>query len=140
MASEGGVRRSSVVFPLLLIAFGVMVWLSRTMPDFEPWPVLERYWPLLLVFVGAGMFWDRAQQGKEPGTAPSFPMGSTIGALLFIAVMAVLLVRGHHTQASSWNMSDTPLSHDTKTISAGSAKAVHMSIDMPAGELHLAGG
>jgi len=140
MASEARVRRSSVVFPLLLIAFGVMAWLWRTVPDFDPWPVLGRYWPLLLVFVGAGMFWDRAQQSKDPATSPSFPVGSTIGTLLFIAVIAVLLAHGHHAHASSWSISDTPLSHETKTISAGTAKAVHMSIDMPAGELHLAGG
>jgi len=56
MSREGRVRSTSVVFPLLLIGFGSLLLMWRWFPFFNPWPVLWKYWPLLLVLVGAGMF------------------------------------------------------------------------------------
>jgi hypothetical protein len=139
-ANQDGVRGSSVVFPLLLIAFGVMAWLWRALPDFNPWPVLERYWPLLLICVGAGMFWDRAQRQKDSPNARPFPIGSTLGTLLFIAIMAFLLLRHHRTQDRDWASHSVAMDHDTKVIELGAAKAVHVYLEMPAGELDLSGG
>ena len=69
MAQNRGVRSSSVVFPLLLITFGILVLISRAYPNFDPWPVLRHYWPLILIFIGAGMIWDRSRAGR-PRTNP----------------------------------------------------------------------
>ena len=52
MSSDGRVRSTSVVFPLLLIGFGALLLMRRLLPYFDPWPVLWRYWPLLLILVG----------------------------------------------------------------------------------------
>src|SRR5215469_16302001 len=84
MSQQGRVRGSSVVFPLLVIAFGILMLLWRWLPDFNPWPVLGKYWPLFLILVGAGMFWDRSQRQREPDSAPAFPIGSTIATFVFL--------------------------------------------------------
>jgi len=53
MSQQGRTRSGSVVFPLLLIALGTLFLLWRWLPDFDPFPVLWKYWPLFLILVGA---------------------------------------------------------------------------------------
>ena len=143
MSPEGRVRGTSVVFPLLLIGFGVLVLVHRWIPDFYPWPVLWKYWPLLLILLGAGMFWDRAQRRSDPQGAPSFPIGSTIGAVLFLAVLALLLWHGHVYARHNWmHLSETSghKNHTSEVVDRKDAKAVRMVVDMPAGQLNITGG
>ena len=144
MSQQGRTRSGSVVFPLLLIALGTLFLLWRWLPDFDPFPVLWKYWPLFLILVGAGMFWDRMQRHRDPQTAPSFPVGSMIGTLLFLIVLTFLLWHHHSTHRLHWTNWDTvstgSSSHDTKTVNLQGAKAVHMNLEMPAGELRLEGG
>lgn len=144
MSQDNRVRSTSVVFPLLLIAIGVLFLMTRWMPDFDPWPALWKYWPLLLILVGAGMFWDSAQRRNNPQSAPIFPVGSTIGALLFLLVLGFLILRWHGpSRRHDWmNVSagSGHRSHETQAVELGNAKAVRMTVHMPAGELHIAGG
>ena len=102
MSQQGRTRSGSVVFPLLLIALGTLFLLWRWLPDFDPFPVLWKYWPLFLILVGAGMLWDRMQRHRDPQTAPSFPVGSMIGTLLFLIVLTVLLWHHHSTHRLHW--------------------------------------
>jgi len=140
MSQNRRVRSSSVVFPLLLIAFGVMVLLSRSLPYFHPWPVIRSYWPLILIFIGAGMIWDRSRQSKNPGDPPAFPIGSTVGTVLFIFIMLFLMARGHAFSKREYASSTTARNHHTQSVDAKGAKAVRMSVKMPAGEIHMSGG
>lgn len=140
MSQNRGVRSGSVVFPLLLIAIGVLVLLHRAMPDFDPWPVLERYWPLILIFVGAGMIWDRSRRPQNPAEPRPFPIGSTLGTLLFILVMMVLMWRAHAFARHAYASASTSHTHHQQIVEAKGAKAVKMSVKMPAGELRMAGG
>jgi hypothetical protein len=140
MSQNRGVRSGSVVFPLLLIAIGVLVLLHRSMPDFDPWPVLERYWPLILIFVGAGMILDRSRRPQAPGEPSPFPIGSTVGTLLFILAMVFLMWRGHAFARHAYASASGSRTHHQQTVDAKGAKAVKMSVKMPAGELRMAGG
>ncbi len=144
MPQQGRPRSGSVVFPLLLIAFGTMVLLRRWVPDFDPWPVLWKYWPLFLILVGAGMVWDSVQRHRDPQAAPSFPVGSMLGTLAFLLVLSLLLWHHHSIHRLHWTDWDTNSAgsnrHSTKAVSRQGAKAVHMNLDMPAGELRLEGG
>src|SRR6516164_8524200 len=118
MSREGRVRSTSVVFPLLLIGFGSLLLMWRWFPFFNPWPVLWKYWPLLLILVGAGMFWDRAQRRSNPDNAPVIPVGSTIGTVLFLLVMAYLLWHERAFTRHDWmNVSAGPAhEHETQTV------------------------
>jgi N-terminal domain of toast_rack, DUF2154 len=140
MGRDRGVRSGSVVFPMLLIAFGGLVLLSRALPNFDPWPVVGKYWPLILIFAGAGMFWDRSQRLRNPEAASTFPIGTTLGTLVFLMVLLVLIWRGHTFAAHEWPSHSTAKSHKVESIDKKGAKSVRMSVKMPAGDLSMSGG
>jgi len=143
MSQQGRVRGTSVVFPLLVIAFGILMLLWRWLPDFNPWPVLGKYWPLFLILVGAGMFWDRSQRQREPDSAPAFPIGSTIATFVFLLVLAFLLWRGHSFERHGWtSAANNPghRGHETQVVDLNGARAVRMNVEMPTGQLRINGG
>ncbi|HMD41456.1 MAG TPA: toast rack family protein [Candidatus Acidoferrum sp.] len=131
---------SSVVFPLLLIGFGVLMLLWRWLPNFYPWGVLGKYWPLLFICIGAGMVWDRTRIPAEPGQARPFPLGSALGTVVFLAIMAGLIFREHAFYPRPFHNVSASSIHESKTIDRGTAKAVHMSVEMAEGELIFEGG
>jgi len=140
MAQNRGVRSSSVVFPLLLIAFGVVVLIERANPSFDPWPVLRHYWPLILIFVGAGMILDRSRRPQSPDEPAPFPIGSAIGTLVFLIVICFLVWRHHPAVYNDTIFASRALSHQQKIVGLNGAKAIRMSVKMPAGELRMGGG
>jgi N-terminal domain of toast_rack, DUF2154 len=144
MSRDDRIRSTSVVFPLLLIGFGSLMLLWRWLPDFDPFPVLWKYWPLLLILVGAGMFWDRTQRRADPQRAPMFPIGSTIGTLAFLLILAYLLWHGrayaHHHDWINASSNSGHRDHETQVIDRKDAKAVRMNVRMPAGQLSIQGG
>ncbi len=143
MSRDDRIRSTSVVFPLLLIGFGLLMLLWRWLPDFHPFHVLWRYWPLLLIFVGAGMIWDRMQRRTDPQRPPAFPIGSTIGTVVFLVIMAYLLMHGRAYTHRDWINADSNSGHrghETQIIDRKDAKAVRMNLHMPAGELSIKGG
>ena len=139
MPRDGRVRSSSVVGPLLLIAFGILLLLWRWLPDFNPWPVLWKYWPLFLILVGAGMLFDRVRRQNNPEAPTYFPVGSALGTFLFLLILVALLHHHHRYEHNEWNFSAKP-ARETKVIERGDAKALHANIEMPAGELRIDGG
>jgi hypothetical protein len=131
-----------VVFPLLLIGFGSLLLMWRWFPFFDPWPVLWKYWPLLLILVGAGMFWDRAQRRSDPEGAPAIPIGSTIGTVLFLIIMGYLLWHGRAFTRHDWMnvAAGTAHEHETQTVELQGAKAARVVVHMPSGMLSIQGG
>jgi len=144
MSQQGRTRSGSVVFPLLLIAIGVMFLLWRWLPDFDPFPVLWKYWPLFLILVGAGMVWDRAQRHRDLQAARPFPFGTMFGTLAFLLVLSLLLWHHHSNHVRHWTdwgaVSSGANHHDTRTVDLQGAKAVRMNLEMPAGDLRFDGG
>jgi N-terminal domain of toast_rack, DUF2154/Domain of unknown function (DUF5668) len=140
MAQNLGVRSTSVVFPLLLIAIGGMALIARANPNFDPWPVLQHYWPLLLIFIGAGMILDRSRRPTNPDEPAPFPIGSTIATLAFLLVMFILMWHGHMAFSHASSANSGPMTRSRKTVEIQGAKAVRMSVKMPAGDLRMEGG
>ncbi len=133
------VASTSVVFPLLLVGFGVLMLLWRELPHFYPWGVLGKYWPLLFICIGAGMVWDRTRWQATSAQSRPFPIGSTLGTIVFLGLMAILIFRDHSFSLRS-SRPPSGSSHESKTVDRGTAKAVRFEIEMPAGELILQGG
>jgi hypothetical protein len=140
MAENHGVRSGSVVFPMLLIAFGGLILLSREFPNFDPWPVVGKYWPLILIFGGAGMIWDRSQRMRNPEAPAHFPIGATLGTAVFLLVLLFLIWRGRTYASHEWPSHSSTKSHKVESIDARGAKSVRMSMKMPAGDLAMSGG
>jgi hypothetical protein len=140
MAENRGVRSGSVVFPMLLIAFGALILFTREFPNLDPWPVVGKYWPLILIFAGAGMFWDRSHRLRNPEAPSAFPIGATLGTAIFLLVLLALIWRGHTYAAREWPSHSTMKSHKLESIDRKDAKSVRMSVKMPAGDLAMSGG
>src|ERR1700693_2041112 len=95
MAQDNNPKRVSVVFPIILITIGALFLLHNWRPAFDPVPVLQTYWPLILVFIGLGKIWDNVQRRRNPDAPPGISMGATVGALAFVVVIVLLLSHGH---------------------------------------------
>jgi hypothetical protein len=143
-------RRASLVFPLLLITCGLLVLYAQRHPEFDPWPLVRTYWPLLLVFVGLGKMFDywqdrrlpaRTQTLKQGATTDSLPrrsnVGATIGILASILLLGLLLFYGHgRVGARGFG---AQVRHDVRSIDREGAKRVHGVVNMSAGDLTVAG-
>jgi hypothetical protein len=145
MPRDGRVRSTSVVFPLLLIGFGTLVLVWRWIPYFDPWPIVWKYWPLLLIFIGLGMFWDRTQRRNDPEGAPVVPIGSTIGTVLFLLVMALLIRHKFSSYHHDWLNAPSvgaasAHEHEAQSVELKGAKAAHVIVHMPSGMLSIEGG
>lgn len=135
-------RRSGSLFvPILLIAFGVIFLYYERHPDFDPWPILWTYWPLILIFLGLGKMWDYTQRRKNPDLPPSSGMGGTIAAVVLVFVLVALMAGGRHF--GRWNRrygTVYAMQHVSQNVDRQNAKTVNAHISMGAGDLTLSGG
>jgi N-terminal domain of toast_rack, DUF2154 len=133
-------RGTSVVFPLLLIGFGALMLLWRWMPNFHPWGVLLKYWPLLFICIGAGMIWDRTRWQSTSPDGRRFPIGSALGTLVFLLVITILIHRDQSYFPRYSGKASAASTHETRTVDRGAATSLRMNVAMPAGELIFQGG
>ena len=138
MAQDANPRRVSRVLPIILIAIGVLFLLHNWRPAFDPWSVLRDFWPLIIVFVGLGMIWDNYQRRRNPNAASGISVGSTIGILAFVLVLAILLWHGRGLSRRHRFYSETR--HTTRTVNLQQAKSARAKLEMGAGQLNIDGG
>src|SRR3989442_10842173 len=137
MTNDRGVRHRSLAGPIFLIALGALFLYASHRPEFDPWPVVWRYWPLLLIFWGLGRMWDSVRERQNPqGSSSRISVGTTIAGVGFVLVLALLLWhgRGHARPYLSGTR------HDSQSVERQGAQTVQAKLEMPAGELHIDGG
>lgn len=93
-------RRGSVSGALLLIALGGLFLYSNLHPEFSAWPLLAKYWPVLIIFWGLGKLVDYLVLRGTPAAvaATRLNAGDIIG-LLFLLLLGTILSR---TVNSEW--------------------------------------
>lgn len=130
-------RRSyagSITGALILIAIGVVFLIMNLRPQINPWPILFRYWPLILIFIGVGKIFDsfvfRDRSGAPSGDHIS---GVSVAFVALILIFGLAIWRGHKVEGNE-------LVHDSHSLALLGAKDVSASIEMPAGQLTLTGG
>ncbi|HEX5425651.1 MAG TPA: toast rack family protein [Candidatus Acidoferrales bacterium] len=130
-------RRSyagSITGALILIAIGVVFLIMNLRPQINPWPILFRYWPLILIFIGVGKIFDsfvfRDRSGAPAGDHIS---GVSVAFVALILIFGLAIWRGHKVEGNE-------LVHDSHSLALLGAKDVSASIEMPAGQLTLTGG
>jgi N-terminal domain of toast_rack, DUF2154/Domain of unknown function (DUF5668) len=138
MAPDSAPRRASLFFPILLIALGIFFLYAERHPDFDPWPVLSTYWPLILIFLGLAKIWDSARRRQNPA-APSGPsFGGIVAAIALVFIFAVLI---HSGRFGRWHTGTVyAMQHSDHTVDRDDAKTVNARIQMNAGDLDLSGG
>src|SRR3989442_15543376 len=137
MTNDRGVRHRSLAGPIFLIALGALFLYASHRPEFDPWPVVWRYWPLLLIFWGLGRMWDSVRERQNPqGSSSRISVGTTIAGVGFVLVLALLLWhgRGHARPYLSGTR------HDSQSVERQGAQTVQAKLEMTAGELHIDGG
>ena len=123
-------RRSSLVGAVLLVALGLLFLYSNFRPGLDPWPLLSRYWPLLLIFLGLGKVWDQFRPRDSWQAGRAWLGGGEIAVILLLVVAGIAL----SFQTASRRL------HDVEAIDRQGSEPVRVHIQMPAGELKLSGG
>jgi len=140
MAETGNPRRTSLVAPILLIALGALLLLLNFHPEIDPWPLIGRYWPLILIFLGLGKLWDSYWARKHPDhPAGRWFSGGAI-ALIVLLLLFVVAVRHPRARYVGWGWDAPNAQHDTQAVELAGAKSVTARVEMGAGMLRLSGG
>jgi hypothetical protein len=122
-------RRSSLVGAALLIGLGLLFLYSNFRPGLDPWPLLSRYWPLFLIFLGLGKLWDQFRR-QDPQAGRAWLSGREIAVILLLVIFGIAL---------SFRTSSRQV-HEVEAIDRQGSEAVQVHIHMPAGQLKLSGG
>jgi len=138
MPEVSNYRRVSVVLPVILITIGVLFLVHNWRPSFEPWEILLDYWPLILIFVGLGKIYDNYQRRRNPNAAAGISVGTTVGIVAFVAVLALLLWHGRGVARRS-GLYSSDVDHTSQTVALQGAKSARAELRMSAGELTVSG-
>lgn len=147
-------RRRSMAGPIFLIALGVLFLLGTMRPDFDPWWVFWRYWPVLLIFLGLGQIWDHYWNRNADGTRSHAISGTGLAFIVLLIILIAAGVHGDRRGSDGWGHGngwghdwygngDWRSGHDlheTQSIDLEGAKSVSADIDIPAGSVTLTGG
>ncbi len=129
-------RRRSVVGPLILISLGVLFLIFNFMPDFDPWPVLARYWPLILIFMGLGRLWDYYEAKRHPGEPRPAVSGRAVALLLLFVLLIGASWHGR-TRYGHGHQEFRGGESETQAVELQGAKSVSASLEMPSGTLAI---
>ena len=125
-----GTRRSSLVGAIILVSLGLFFLYSNFRPGLDPWPLLSRYWPVLLIFLGLGKVWDhlRPRDPSQAGTA--WLGGGEIAVIILLVIAGIAL----SFQTATKHV------REVQVIDRQGSEPVQVHIRMPAGEMNLSGG
>jgi hypothetical protein len=84
-----GTRRSSLVGAVLLIALGLFFLYANFRPGLDPWPLLSRYWPVLLIFLGAGKVWDHLRPRDTSQAGGAWLSGGEMAIILLLIIAGI---------------------------------------------------
>jgi hypothetical protein len=122
-------RRGSYGFGIVLIVIGVLFLASNLRPNFDPWPLLWRYWPALLIILGIAKLWDHMSNRNNPQRGSSSVISGGLIALIVVALIVGLSVR--HSGRTN------PSLHSPQSVELQGATSVAAKIDMGAGQLNV---
>jgi hypothetical protein len=125
-------RRGSLGFGIVLVVLGLLLLATNLMPGFDPWPMIWRYWPVLLILLGLGKLFDHMRTRNDPQARSSgWVSGTAIGLLILILLFGVSL---------SKSGASNPILHENQSVDAQGAQTVAANINMPAGQLTMNSG
>jgi N-terminal domain of toast_rack, DUF2154 len=150
-------HRRSIGGAVILIALGLIFLAWNFRPGADPWWILWHYWPLILIFLGAGMIWDSFWAKSHPEGSPVIS-GTSLAWIALLALFVFALWHGPRTRGPGgstgsggwWNggnwgdwgdWSDHGnAQHTAQSVELQGAKSVNVHVQMPAGHLRLDGG
>jgi hypothetical protein len=124
-------RCGSITGALILIALGVVFLMANVRPGLDPWRIIFRYWPLILIFIGVGKIFDSLILRDRSASSSGEVSGASIAFIVLLVIFGFAVWRGHERNYRI---------HDQHTVELLGAKSVSADIQMPAGQLTLTGG
>jgi DUF4097 and DUF4098 domain-containing protein YvlB len=152
-----GLRRSSILGPLVLITIGVIFLLIQTghLQSYRFWEWYGRFWPLLLVGAGVIMLleWAYDQYAQSDSTQPHYRRrigGGVFTLLILLGVTGVIfsgIREGGHTKLfNGFNIDQDNLDeflgdkHESdQTLVQAFPAGASLSVDNPRGDITLSG-
>ncbi|MGA8145655.1 MAG: toast rack family protein [Candidatus Acidiferrales bacterium] len=137
MDGTGIRRRRSPTGGVILIVIGVFFLLVTLRPEFNPWPILAHYWPVILIVIGLGKIWDAVVYQRSSADAASDALrgrrdsGAWMALVILLVLFSLALWKGR---------TENYMRHETHSVERQGAKAVSASIEIPAGTLKLSAG
>jgi len=135
MANGAPRNRGSLTGALILIAIGGIFLYANLRPEWNPWPIISRYWPLLLILLGLGKLFDALGSGAAsgaPGVARAPRRSGETIAILLLVLFLIFAVAGSRRFSR--------MSHQAESVDAQGADSVRMSVEMSTGQLRISGG
>jgi hypothetical protein len=133
MPQYGRPRHGSISGAVFLIALGVFILVWNLHPNVDFWPILLRYWPLILIFIGLGKILDSFLARRNPEQAGErWFSGVSVAIIVLIVLFGMAVWSGRTARYDERN--------ESKSVDIQNAKTVNATIDMPAGTLDLGGG
>lgn len=141
MANGTPMRRGSTMGAVVLIAIGGLFLYANLAPDFNPWPVLARYWPAILILWGLYKLVNFIRFHNDPQRAHSTRLtGGDIFLLIFLLLIGSAF-SGTYRKTTEWGSSSTPGNfHRAESVEVGEAESVEARLEMVSGEIKLTGG
>jgi N-terminal domain of toast_rack, DUF2154/Domain of unknown function (DUF5668) len=132
MADKRYRKGSSISGGLIVVAVGVVFLIANLHPELDLWSIAMRYWPVILIVVGLGKIAD-AFMIRNDGTDSyaTRNAGVSVAMLVLVVLVVVAITRGHGRVV---------VRQESQTIDLQAAKAVTANIELPSGNLDLAGG
>ena len=85
-------RRGSIFWALSLIAIGGLFLYHNFNPDFSPWQLIAKWWPVLIIFWGLSKLIDYLHAQAHPESAPpSLFTGSEVVLLVLILLLGTMI-------------------------------------------------
>jgi len=138
MAQDVAPRRTSLFFPILLIATGVAVLYLQRHPEVDFWAILRTYWPVILICLGVGKIWD-SWRTRNNSTTSGPSAGGIIAAIAVVVIFAILI--RHNGWVGRWGDDKVyAMQHSDRTVDRDDAKTVNARIKLGAGDLDITGG
>jgi DUF4097 and DUF4098 domain-containing protein YvlB len=152
-----GLRRSSILGPLVLITVGIIFLLVQTgrLQGFRLWEWYGRFWPFLLVGAGVVMLleWAYDQHAQSDPTQPRYRRrvgGGVLTLLVILAFTGVVLsgVRdsGHTRLFNGWNINQDNLDeflgdkHESdQTLAQAFPAGATLTVNNPRGDVTISG-
>jgi hypothetical protein len=117
---------------VVLIALGALLLLANLGLGFNPWMVLARFWPLILIFLGIGGLIDYFRVRSDPNAASIRTSVPVIAVIAIVVLVGLAFAHHHRVRAKTV--------HEDRSVDLGGATSVHAHINMPAGQLTISSG
>ncbi len=85
-------RRGSIFWALTLIAVGGLFLYHNFVPEFRPWELIAKWWPVLIIFWGLSKLIDYLHAQAHPESAPvTLFTGSEVVLLVLILLLGTMI-------------------------------------------------